>query len=69
MLLCVAFFIMDSSYVVSRDSSAGIVTCYGLDGPGIESQWGEIFHTRPDRPWGPPNLLHNGHRVFARGGA
>jgi hypothetical protein len=25
---------------------------------------GEIFCTRTDRPWGPPSLLHNGHRVF-----
>jgi len=24
----------------------------------------EIFRTRPDPPWGPPNLLHNGYRVF-----
>jgi hypothetical protein len=24
---------------------------------------GEIFRTRPDRPWGPPNLLYNGYRV------
>jgi len=24
----------------------------------------EIFRTRPDRPWGPPNLLYNGYRVF-----
>jgi hypothetical protein len=24
--------------------------CYGLDGPGIEFRWGEIFCTRPDRP-------------------
>ena len=29
-------------------SSVGIVTNYGLDGPGIESWWGEIF--RPSRP-------------------
>jgi hypothetical protein len=21
------------------------------------------FHTRPDRPWGPPNLLYNGNRA------
>jgi len=28
---------------VDRDSSVGIVTCYGLDGPGIESQWGQDF--------------------------
>jgi hypothetical protein len=25
---------------------------------------GEIFRTCPDRPWGPPNLLYNGYRVF-----
>jgi len=25
---------------------------------------GEIFCTRPDRPWGPPSLLYNGYRVF-----
>ena len=25
---------------------------------------GEIFRTCPDRPWGSPNLLHNGYRVF-----
>ena len=24
---------------------------------------GEIFRTRPDRPWGPPSLLYNGYRV------
>jgi hypothetical protein len=24
---------------------------------------GEIFRTRPDRPWGPPNLLYDGYRV------
>jgi hypothetical protein len=28
----------------------GIATAYGLDGPGIEARWGEIFHTCPDRP-------------------
>ena len=48
-----------------RDSSVGIVTRYRLDGQGIESRWGgEIFRTRPDRPWGPPSLLYNGYRVF-----
>jgi hypothetical protein len=25
---------------------------------------GEIFHTCPDLPWGPPSLLYNGYRVF-----
>ena len=37
---------------------------YGLDGPGIESRWGEIFRTSPDRPWGPPSLLYNGYQTF-----
>ena len=45
-------------------SSVGIATGCGLDGPGIESRWGEIFRTCPDRPWGPPSLLYNGYRVF-----
>ena len=48
-------------------SSVGIATDYGLDGPGIESRWGEIFRTRPDRPWGPLSLLYNGYRVFPEG--
>jgi len=41
------------SNIMGRDSSVGIATRYGLDGPGIESRWGggEIFHTRPDHPW------------------
>ena len=42
-------------------SSAHIVIEYGLDGPGIESRWGEVFRC-PDMPWGGPGLLHNGHR-------
>jgi hypothetical protein len=40
---------------VDRDSSVGIATRYGLEGPGIESRWVKIFRTRPDRPWDPPN--------------
>ena len=28
---------------LGRDSSVGIATVYGLDGPGIESQWGRNF--------------------------
>ena len=28
---------------------------------------GDIFRTCPDRPWGPPNLLYNGYRVFSGG--
>jgi len=28
---------------LGRDSSVGIATGYGLDGPGIESRWGARF--------------------------
>ena len=30
---------------------------------------GEIFRTRPDRPWDPPSLLYDGYRVFPGGKA
>jgi hypothetical protein len=53
--------------VGSRDSSAGIATRYGLEGPGIESRWSEIFRTYPDRLRGPPSILYNGYRVFPGG--
>jgi hypothetical protein len=36
--------------MVGRDSVIGIVIRYRLGGLGIESRWGEIFHTRPDVP-------------------
>jgi hypothetical protein len=28
---------------------------------------GEIFHSRPDQPWGPPSLLYSGYRVSLPG--
>ena len=44
-----------------RDSSVGIAIRYRLNGPVSESRWGgEIFRTRPYRPWGPPSILYNG---------
>jgi hypothetical protein len=55
---------------VGTDSSVGIATRYGLDGPVIESRrGGGIFRTRPDRSWGPPSLLYSGYRVFPGGKA
>jgi len=41
----------------TNSPSIGIATCYGLDGPGIESRWGREFPhpPRPDlRPLQPP---------------
>jgi len=52
---------------VGQDSSVAIATGYGLDGPGIESRWGEIFRTCPDRPWSPPSHMYDGYRVFSGG--
>ena len=51
------------------DSVVDIPTWCGLDGQGIESSWGggEVFRTRPDRPWSPPNLLYSGYRVSIPG--
>ena len=39
-------------------------------GPGIESRWGQvgkILRTRPERPWGPPSLLHSEYRIISGG--
>jgi len=43
-------------FIFNTCSADGVATRYGLDGPGIESRWGEIFHTCPDRPRGPPGV-------------
>jgi hypothetical protein len=48
----------------SRDSVVGIATRYGLEGPGIESWWGEIFRTYPDRRRGPPRPCKMGTGSF-----
>jgi hypothetical protein len=53
--------------VCGRGSSVSIVTGYGFDRPLIESRWGEIFRTCPDRPWGSPSILYNRYRVFPGG--
>jgi hypothetical protein len=54
--------------LLGRDGSVGIATRYWLDGPGVESWWDEIFHIRPDRPWGLTSLLYNGYRGLSFGG-
>jgi len=60
-------FAFNLMYCVGRDSSVGIATGYGLDGPGSNPGKGEIFRTSPDRPLGPPSLSYNGYRVFPGG--
>ena len=47
----VAHIITGITFAFSGPGSVvGIATAYGLDGPGIESRWGEIFRTCPDQP-------------------
>jgi hypothetical protein len=41
---------------LGRDSSVGIATRYGLDGPGSNPVGGEIFRTRPESPCRPPSF-------------
>jgi hypothetical protein len=48
--------------ITGRDSSVGIATSYGWTVRGSNPSGGKIFRTRPDRPWGPTCLLHNGYR-------
>ena len=56
---------------LGRNNAVSITIRHGLDCPGIESRWGggEIFRTRPDRPWGPPSLLYKGYQIFPGGKA
>ena len=56
-----------SVYLCGPGSIVGIAAGYGLDGPVIESRFGEIFRTCPDWPWGPLSFLYSGYRVFPRG--
>jgi hypothetical protein len=42
-------------------NSVGIATGWAFR--GSKPSKGEIFHTRPDRPWGPFSLLYNGYWV------
>jgi hypothetical protein len=61
-----------ASRFVGRDSSVGIATCYGMDGPEIEKKnpgGSDILRIRPNQPWGPPSLLYNGYRVCLGGKA
>jgi hypothetical protein len=55
-----------SYYVIlGRDSSVGIATRYGLDGPGIESRWEAKFSARvPTSPGAHPAIYTVGTASF-----
>jgi hypothetical protein len=54
-------FIISFKGEEGRDSSVGIATGYGLDGPGLIPGSVKYFSSpdRPDRLWDPPSLLSN----------
>jgi hypothetical protein len=54
-------------WCVGRESSVGIATCYGLEVRGSNPGGEDVFRTRPDGSWGPPNLLYIGYRLFLGG--
>jgi hypothetical protein len=43
--------------------AVGVSTRYSPDGSGFELGGRDKFLTRPDRPQGPPSLLHSGYRT------
>ena len=53
---------------VGRESTVGIVTCYGLGDPGTKSCRVK-FSTHPDQTYSPPSLPHNGYWIIAKGKA
>jgi hypothetical protein len=50
-----------SALFLLQNNAVGIATRYGMDGPGIESRWGQIFCTRTEQPWGPPSPLYSAY--------
>jgi hypothetical protein len=53
---------------VGRDSIVGIASCYGPDGPGIESRWGVKFSAPLlTSPGDHPGSFIMGTRSFPKG--
>jgi len=52
---------------VHQDSSVSIAALYKSVGPGINSQWREIFCTHLDCPCGPPSAMYNGYWLYFPG--
>ena len=64
-LVSLRIFVQVQIMGVGSDSSVGIATRYGFGRSGDRIPvGGEIYCTRPDRPWGQPSLLYSGYRVI-----
>jgi hypothetical protein len=62
--LYISIYILCDALFCYRDSSVGIATGSGMDGPGIDSRWGRDFPLHPEQPWGPPSLVYSGDRFW-----
>jgi hypothetical protein len=62
-------YIFDEVTLAAGDSSVGIATCYGLNGPGSNPGGNEILRTHPDRPRDRTSLLFYVQWVFPGGKA
>jgi hypothetical protein len=49
------------------DSSVGIATSYGLEGPGIEPRCRRDFPHQSGPALGPPSFLYNGYLIYFPG--
>jgi len=63
---CYSFIMIRSTWWFWDSLYNAYLVRAGRSGDGIPV-WGNIFHTRPDRPRGPHSLLFNGYRVFPGG--
>jgi len=54
---------LGTNLLVGCENIVDLVTRYRLDGPGVNSRWGEDICIHPDWPWDPPSLLYDGYRV------
>jgi hypothetical protein len=67
-MYCPPIYVKFFNLFESRDSSVGIATRYGLDGPGIESWWGARFIAPVQTgPGAHPASYTMGTGVFPRG--
>ena len=67
-LLCLRNLMLIFSSIAGLDSSAGLVTCYGLDGPEFESRWRRDFPYPSRPPLGPTQSPIQWILVYFRGG-
>jgi len=49
---------------IEEETQISRATRFGLTVRGSNTGGGDIFRTRPERPWVPPSILYSGYRVI-----